>query len=175
MAKVWKTKEVAAEFQVNQTTIQRWIKHFNIECQLNEVGHYVIDENSYNKLSYIHQEVKKGKRLKQIQLTKEEIVIEKKEKMVPASTLDERFHKMLLQIDQLDKKLQEKADEVVEVQMLQHRKEIDDVGTVLEKLDERINYLESVISEKENKIVSLEEKMNIRKNKKRRFAEIFSF
>ncbi|WP_142303601.1 MerR family transcriptional regulator [Evansella halocellulosilytica] len=175
MAKVWKTKEVAAEFQVNQTTVQRWIKYFKIECKLNEVGHYVIEEQSYHQLCYIHEEVSKGKRLKEIDLNNCISNIKKEPKMLPSSILDERFHKMLLQIDQLDKKLAEKADEVVEVQMLQHRREIDDLTTLLEKLDERLNYLESVITEKENKIISLEEKVKIRKNKKRRLAEIFSF
>ncbi len=59
METIHKTKEVADLLNVNPTTVQRWIKYFNIECETNEHGHYLLTESHLTLLTSIQAQLKK--------------------------------------------------------------------------------------------------------------------
>ena len=173
MKKSWKTKEVAGELKVNQKTIQRWIKQYQLNCFISEAGHYVIDKESYKKLHEISKEMG-NKRGEQEKAKHSGVSLES---MVSSEQLDERFHKLLLQIDQLDRQIQSKADEIVEFQVLQHRKELDDLCSSLEKFNTRLDKIEKQINAGSDKVVHLHDKVTGKKinNKRSRLSGIFSF
>ncbi|WP_157811992.1 chromosome-anchoring protein RacA [Alteribacter populi] len=174
MATAFKTKSVAERLGVNPTTVQRWIKYFKLDCEMNELGHYVLTEDTVHTLQVIHKQLSEGKKLKDVKLggTKEPI---RDKEMVASHVFNDRFGQILLHVDQLEKKLSEKADEVVEYQMLQHRQEIDDLADLLKKVDKRLQSLEHSISEKENQVVYLNNHKKPKGPKKKMFSNIFSF
>lgn len=163
-----KTRDVANKLGVNQKTIRQWIKHFSLSCESNNSGHYMIDKKNLEYLVYIHEQLKAGKKLADIRLPG-------KERKVSSDKLDERFSRLLLQIDQLDRKIQSKAGEVVEYQMLQHRKEIDELNDSLAQFNHRLKMVEEKLNRQAEKVVAMEPRKTSEKGKKkRRFASIFS-
>ncbi|SDY88724.1 chromosome-anchoring protein RacA [Evansella caseinilytica] len=176
MENAWKTKDVATELGVTQKTIRRWINHFQLKCDVNEKGHYLINEDMHRKLVDIHKQLEAGKTLQMVSPEALEKATQANGRMVSSRQLDDRFSKLLLQIDQLDRKLQGKASEVVEIQMFQHRQEIDELTGELEKLTHRLEYLEKIINEKAEKVVMLQSRAQaMDKSRRKRFANIFSF
>ncbi|MDQ0255249.1 chromosome-anchoring protein RacA [Evansella vedderi] len=171
-----KTKDVATKLGVNQKTVQRWIRHFGLKCETNELGHYVISQVVYEQLAVIQEQLNSGKRMSEISLKGVEKKLTTSEQMVSSQHLDERFNRLLFQIDQLDRKIQNKAGEVVEIQMLQHRKEIDEITETLERFDLRLKNLENALNNEADKVIPLKtQQKEIQRSKKRRFASIFSF
>ncbi|MBM7094604.1 MULTISPECIES: chromosome-anchoring protein RacA [Alteribacter] len=178
MVTAFKTKTVADELGVNPTTVQRWIKFFKLDCEVNDLGHYVLTEDTVKTLKSIHHQLSEGKRLKDVTV---EGISHKKEEtdssgIVSSQIFNDRFGQILVHVDQLEKKLSEKADEVVEYQMLQHRQEIDDLSEMLRTVDRRLKSLEDNLSEKEKQVVYMNKgKKNNKPPRKRMLANIFSF
>lgn len=170
MKKMWRTKEVAEELGVNQKTIQRWIKQHSLDCEISGAGHYEINEDNYKKLHKIAKET--GNKRKQPVRHKAET---EEVKRVTAAMLDEKFCSLLLQVDQLDKQLQNKADEVVEYQMLQHRKEIDELTNSIDQFNTRLAKIENLLQANAEKIIHLHDKKAEKTPKRNRLAGIFSF
>lgn len=168
------TKEIAKEFGVNPSTIQRWIKYFQLSCEINKNGHFELNEVTYEKLKHIHHETKNGKRMKDVHLSGHRFTPERKhaKKMVSSQQLNDKIDRILIQVDQLDRNIQTKADEVVEYQVLNQRKEINELNDIIQHLSQRLNSLENELPEKEIKHRSAEmERIPL---KKRRLAGIFS-
>ncbi|WP_171051700.1 MerR family transcriptional regulator [Alteribacter natronophilus] len=181
MGTAFKTKMVADQLGVNPTTVQRWIKYFDLKCETNELGHFVLPEETCHFLKQIHVQLSEGKKLKDVRFTPvtegngEEPVFSGQENQVVSSRVfDERFGQILLHVDQLEKKLSEKADEVVEYQMLQHRQEIDELSDLLRRVNKRINTLEQSLADKEKQVIYMNRKEQA-KPRKRLLANIFSF
>lgn len=163
-----KTKDVANKFGVSPRTIRYWIKYFSLKCDLNHAGHYMIDRKNFEQLMFIHEQLKLGKKMEDIRLPG-------MGKNVSSDKLDERFNRLLNYIDQLDQKIQSKAGEVVEYQILQHRKEIDDITHLLDDLNERLKKIEERLNEDAEHLITLEKMREENRGKKKRFASIFSF
>ncbi len=155
MEKVFKTKEVSEELGVNPTTIQRWIKYFDIPCKTNELGHYLIGEKELVTLQNIKERLNRGFTMKEIREKNDpvQIVKEKREKMVAVNVFEEKLEQLMIHIEQLERKLSVKADEVVEYQVLQHRTELDSLFTMITKIDERMSKIEQHLPEMEKKVV----------------------
>ncbi|PYZ94553.1 hypothetical protein CR194_03195 [Salipaludibacillus keqinensis] len=169
----WKTKDIADELRVNPSTVQRWIKYFQLPYEVNKHGHFELTEETYQKLHHIHSETKEGKKMRHISLSEatSSINIRPKEKMVPAQRLDERIEKLIIQVEQLDRNLHTKADEVVEYQVLNHRKEINELNGLISQLTQRLKVLEDELSKKEKASKDKSGEIPLRK---RRLAGIFS-
>ncbi|WP_026689529.1 chromosome-anchoring protein RacA [Alteribacter aurantiacus] len=177
MSTAFKTKKVAEEIGVNPTTVQRWIKYFKINCEVNDLGHYVLNEETVMMLKSIHHQLSEGKRLKDVKI--EGLKVDKEDEnrtgIVSSHIFNERFGQILVHVDQLEKKLSEKADEVVEYQMLQHRQEIDELSQLLRTVDRRLKSLEDNLSEKEKQVVYMNKGKKNKPTRKRMFGNIFSF
>lgn len=171
---VWKTKEIADEMEVNPSTVQRWVKYFQLPYTITPLGHFEMGRDTYNKLKHVHLETTSGKRLREITFTdlNNQEPVKLKDKMVSAKQLDDRFEKLVFQLNHLDKKLQTKADEVAEYQILQQRKEINELNDLVFQLSDRIANMEEKLDTKEEKAFSLDS--NHKPLKKRRLAGIFS-
>lgn len=171
-----KTREVADKLGVSQKTVRHWINHFSLKCQTNNLGHYLIDEKVMADLSTIQRKVRAGTKLEEVSLSHHDKEKRITQTMVPSHQLDERFNKLIFQIDQLDKKIQTKASEVVEIQMLQHRKEIDEMNEAMERFEARLTKLEEILREEARKLAVLEQSRNkVETVKKSRLANMFSF
>ncbi|MDN4074520.1 MULTISPECIES: MerR family transcriptional regulator [Fictibacillus] len=139
MEMVFKTKTVSEELGVNPTTIQRWVKHFNLTCQKNDHGHYLFSEQDIEDLREIKKQLDAGLLMNDIQIAAQ---VKSPEAPVKAGKFDERFESLMTQIEKLEKKIEEKADDVLSYQVLQHATEMDDMMKRLIKIEEKIEDIE---------------------------------
>lgn len=167
-----KTKEVSDLLGVNPTTVQRWIKHFNMRTETNEQGHYVFEERDVQQLREIQNQLNSGKRMKDIRLQKQGTTEEEKqERKVPAWQYYEKLDTMMERIVMLEEKLERKADDVVSYQLLKHRNELEEMSRILKNIEARLELVEQYMKEAQEKRLSDEVEPTKRW---RSFAKMFS-
>lgn len=135
-----KTSDVAKELGINPKTVLKWVKQHDIPCEKNELGHFEFTKQHLEQLKQI-QSKSHSQRVPSVP---------KREGTVSFSIEQtEKWQEMQNQIDQLlmrlmenERRLEEKAGEVVTFQILEHRSEIDDLQKKVEKLEARIQQLE---------------------------------
>ncbi|MCY9672578.1 chromosome-anchoring protein RacA [Bacillus pumilus] len=160
------TNEVAKEIGVSSKTIQRWVKQLNIPVARNELGHYEFHEDIVQLLKEVKHQMSEGVILQDIRLP---IHAETVQQLSPAAetdgstkrieALEEQVNQLIQQqlhstdvekrLQELERKLAKKADEGVSYQLLQHRREIEDLNTKLERLTERLKQPSQIEEKKE--------------------------
>lgn len=182
MEKQYKTRTASEILGVNPTTVQRWIKYFNIPCETNEQGHYLIVEKQLELLRGIKEKLNNGMTMKEI-YEKEfegypENLVKLNKAMIPAENVEERLEQLMIHIEQLERKLSVKADEVVEYQVLQHRSELDSLFSMVSKIEERMSKMEHYLVPTEKRAVGGEAtlvRQQLSKPRKNKIMKMFSF
>jgi chromosome-anchoring protein RacA len=129
--KVLKTKEAAQELGVSQTTIKRWVSFFHLSFRKDRFGHYVFSDEDITKLQHIKEQIEQGMNMSQIDLPPLDSAQEASASSEqPGLDADE----LLARIKQLEQRLAQKADDVVSFQVLQHRKELEEIRKSVEQL-----------------------------------------
>lgn len=145
------TNEVAKEIGVSSKTIQRWVKQLNIPVARNELGHYEFHDDIVQLLKEVKHQMNEGVILHDIRLPIHEETAQQLSPTVETSNSSKRIEaleeqvKQLLQeqthashiearFQELERKLAKKADEGVSYQLLQHRREIEELTAKLERL-----------------------------------------
>jgi chromosome-anchoring protein RacA len=137
------TSEVAKLLGVSQSTIQRWVKQLDLPMEKNERGHYLFKPEDIEILKEIKDQIQKGTLLQDINPKEEKKT--RKGTMKPVEN-DKVVEKLLLKVADLEKRLNSKADSVTTYQLLQHRKEIEEMQNHIHTLKKRIETLENQIS-----------------------------
>lgn len=132
------TTTVAKKLGVSTKRIHKWIKHFNLSCKKNENGHYTFDDADFALLSTICEQMKQG-----VPLTEMKISIPRKgiRKVMASTITDEQYTRLLERIERNERKIEEKASEVVSYQLLQQRREIEELNEKIFKLEEKVQSL----------------------------------
>ena len=145
------TNEVAKEIGVSSKTIQRWVKQLNIPVARNELGHYEFHDDIVQLLKEVQHQMNEGVILHDIRLPIHEEIAQQLSPTVETSDSSKRIEalekqmKQLLQeqshvshieahFQEMERKLAKKADEGVSYQLLQHRREIEELTATLERL-----------------------------------------
>jgi len=145
------TNEVAKEIGVSSKTIQRWVKQLNIPVARNELGHYEFHDDIVQLLKEVQHQMNEGVILHDIRLPIHEETAQQLSPTVETSDSSKRIEalekqmKQLLQeqshvshiearFQEMERKLAKKADEGVSYQLLQHRREIEELTAKLERL-----------------------------------------
>ncbi|KHF26806.1 Chromosome-anchoring protein RacA [Anoxybacillus sp. BCO1] len=114
-----KTSAVAKRLGVSTKTVQRWVKKYNIPCTKNEAGHYVFTNEA----------------IEQLEKYKFLAVDEEEKEQIAWDEVEQR-------LDALERKMEQKADDVVSFQLLQHRREMEEILQYMQQLEQRIAELE---------------------------------
>jgi len=61
--------------------------------------------------------------------------------------LDFKIDFLTLKIEQIERKMANKADDVISIQVLQHRRELDDIYQTIEHIDEQIRNIDHELSD----------------------------
>ncbi|MGO4888065.1 chromosome-anchoring protein RacA [Anaerobacillus sp. MEB173] len=171
MDNVLKTKAVSELLDVNPTTVQRWVKYFNIPCKTNDKGHYLFESNHIDLLKEVKSQLNSGLQMR-------EIIIDtldksnKKEEPIAVAIYERQSDEMIGKIEELESKISGKADEVVSYQVLQHRAEIDQMMQTIKEMKERIHFLEEKLADNPNNVVELP--TETKKSKKNWLVSMFS-
>ncbi|MCF6408192.1 MerR family transcriptional regulator [Pseudalkalibacillus salsuginis] len=143
MESLVKTKAVSKKLSVNPTTIQRWVKYFDIPCPKNDHGHYLFRSEDIEQLEEIQKQLNQGLQMSDIKLQKkspdDKVPLKKANGL---KELDVYFQQLQDQLNILESKVSQKADEVLSYQVMQHRKDMDQMATRLTELEEKMLDLE---------------------------------
>ncbi|WP_044892964.1 MerR family transcriptional regulator [Bacillus alveayuensis] len=155
-----KTSNVAKRLGVSPKTVQRWIKKYNIPCPRNEAGHYVFNTETIALLEKI--------KFEQSAALEEDYEETTKENMFETH-VKPQLEQMSTRLQSVEQKLEQKADEVVSFQILQHRKEIEELVEHVQQLESRIAQLE-----KDSRTLAAIEQEQMKKAKRRGLSRIIS-
>jgi chromosome-anchoring protein RacA len=133
------TSSVARALGVSSSTVKRWVKQLEMNLEKNEMGHFTYRQEDIdvlkafqvqqNEALHVYNEIAAGR----------DII---RRGAIHSSIVDD--HTVILnRIKCLESIAQSKADQVVEYQILQHRREMEEMQEMIEKLEERIRLLES--------------------------------
>ncbi|KKK38517.1 chromosome segregation protein [Mesobacillus campisalis] len=166
------TNAVAKLLGVSQSTIQRWVKQANLKMDRNELGHYVFSEDSILVLRKIQEQVNNGVLLQDIAAATKE-----NRRAVVKRDNHPDHEGLAAKVSELERKMERKADEIVSYQLLQHRREIEELHDCIQTLTERIEMLEEKLAEVPEAealvAASSEGKSFFRKLKKKNFISSF--
>jgi len=139
------TSTVAKMLGVSPSTIQRWVKQANLQMDRTELGHYQFSEESIEILKDIQNQLNNGVLLQDLKLKGKK----SRQAAVLTGANDLNFQKVIQRIEELEKKVNGKADDVVSYQILQHRREIEDLHNEVSRLNEVIMGMEEAAVHKE--------------------------
>jgi chromosome-anchoring protein RacA len=163
-----KTSNVARRLGVSTKTIQRWVKKYNIPCPKNEAGHYVFDAETIALLEQIKFE--HGAALEEdgdmdTEATAKETLCSDD---IFETHVKPHIEEMTARLQSVERKIEQKADDVVSFQILQHRKEIEELVEHIQQLESRIAQLEQA-----NRNLAAEQEQ-LKKPKRRGLSRIIS-
>jgi chromosome-anchoring protein RacA len=132
------TSAVAKLLGVSSSTIQRWVKQLELQMERNELGHYLFTDGDIQLLKHVQEQLKNGVMLQDVTVEGKRTRIG----VVKPSGDDPKLGKLLERINEFEQKLNKKADDVVSYQLLQHRREIEELQAEVDKLTKKIEFLE---------------------------------
>jgi chromosome-anchoring protein RacA len=133
------TNKAASLLGVSPSTIQRWVKQFGLEVGRNELGHYHFGEDQIEVLKDIQSQIQNGALVHEVKLSfkkEPEMRLHSEDSAIQIKDLADK-------ISLLDTRLDSKADDVVSYQLLQHRREIEDLKSQLLQMAEKVERLEA--------------------------------
>ncbi|MGG4489526.1 MerR family transcriptional regulator [Metabacillus idriensis] len=135
------TSQVAKLLGVSPKTVQRWVKQLNLQMERNELGHYLFTDEDINTLRDIKDQLNQGILFHEVRVA-EKKPPRKGMVKTEAAEANPDFDEILLKIAALDQKVNSKADSVVSYQLLQHRREIEELNSRIDDLEAKIDRLE---------------------------------
>ncbi|MEH7097056.1 MerR family transcriptional regulator [Neobacillus vireti] len=139
------TSEVAKLLGVSSSTIQRWVKQLELPMEKNERGHYHFSSKDIQQLKEIHEKLQTGTLLHEISPVGEKRSIRKG--TIKAVENDQVMEKLIGKVKELELSLHAKADSVASYQLLQHRREIEELQDQVKNLTQQVEHLQSKLNE----------------------------
>jgi chromosome-anchoring protein RacA len=137
-----KTHEVAKELGMAPRTIRKWVQKYKIPCSKNDYGHYVYNRKAILLLETLKasSEVAGSMEVYESPLrsTEPTSIIHQ-----PNEPKEQKMDLLYDRINRVERLLDQKADEVVSYQLLQQRKEIEDLTKRVGELEEIILALQT--------------------------------
>ncbi|WP_191559963.1 MerR family transcriptional regulator [Metabacillus idriensis] len=170
------TSEVAKLLGVSPKTVQRWVKQLNLQMERNELGHYLFTDEDISTLRDIKEQLNQGILFQEVKVAEKKparkgLVKADAQENIPA------FQEILQKLAELDQKVNSKADGVVSYQLLQHRREIEELNGRIAELESKIESLEKQKEKHPKEQALVFDHSSIPKKQKRRnlISSIFSF
>lgn len=164
------TGAVSKLLGVSSSTIQRWVKHLGLDMERNEFGHYLYSDDDIAILKQFKEEIQKGVPIQEIQVRRKTRrgYMKLQEKSMGNEKLIERIRK-------LESELDNKADSVVSYQLLQHRREIEELKSQIQQLQEIVEKSESKTNKMTNPPLHHTPAEPTKRKKRTVFRSIFGF
>ncbi|MFY4775261.1 MerR family transcriptional regulator [Metabacillus sp. RGM 3146] len=137
------TSMAAKHLGVSSKTIQRWVKQLDLPMERNELGHYLFEEKDIETLKKVQEQLNSGILLQDIAIEKKQAV---RKGTASLSMPPEEITDIMERLKRLEKKMNDKADAVVSYQLLQHRREMEELTNRVKKIEQNLEQLSSVLS-----------------------------
>ncbi|MCH6267957.1 MULTISPECIES: MerR family transcriptional regulator [Neobacillus] len=138
------TAEAAKLLGVSISTIQRWVKQLELPMERNERGHYHFKDEDIELFKNIHEQLQNGTLLQDISQEKEKKSPRKG--TVKAVENGEALEKLYAKVKELELGLHSKADSVASYQLLQHRREIEELQNLVSSLEKQVAQLQNEVT-----------------------------
>jgi chromosome-anchoring protein RacA len=138
------TNDVAKLLGVSSSTIQRWVKQLELPMERNERGHYHFNDEDIDLLKNIQEQIQNGALLQEIAPVQEK---KSRKGTVKAGDNNAALERLYTIVNELEAKMNSKADSVASYQLLQHRKEIEDLEKQVKVLTKQVEMLQSQLDE----------------------------
>jgi chromosome-anchoring protein RacA len=138
------TNEVAKLLGVSTSTIQRWVKQLELPMERNERGHYFFNQEDIELLRNIQEQIQNGTLLQDISPVKGRTI---RKGTVKAVENNAELERLFTIVSDLEAKMNSKADSVASYQLLQHRREIEDLNNQIKELTYQLDSLQSELNE----------------------------
>lgn len=153
----YKTPFIAKKLGVSPKAVIRIAQQLNLHLEKNKFGHYIFRENDLQKmLEFQRTTTEHEENCHPIQ----NIQADSSEEL---QQLTKQLTAVTLRLDRIEEKMQEKADNVVNYQLLQHRREMEDMLEKIERLESTLNREESLYITPDSKVRQQTEKPKRRK------------
>jgi chromosome-anchoring protein RacA len=140
------TSEVAKLLGVSASTVQRWVKLLELPMEKNDRGHYHFNNEDIELLKKIHEQLQNGILLQDVAPVVEKRGI-RKGAIKRGGEKETIIERLVTKVSELEMNLNTKADSVASYQLLQHRREIDDLQNHLTQLALELERLQIQIKE----------------------------
>ncbi|MEK3990657.1 MerR family transcriptional regulator [Robertmurraya sp. FSL R5-0851] len=158
------TSSVAKQLGVSSSTVKRWVKQLKLNLEKNEMGHFTYRQEDVDLLiTYKEQQNEALLVYTEISAGKDYL-----RRGTVHTSMDDDDSVLLNRIKCLESIVQSKADQVVEYQILQHRREMEEMQATLEKLEERIRELEAQQVSPSTLVTPSEQPINIKPRRKKK-------
>lgn len=133
---ILKTKDAAELLSVSQTTIKRWAAMFPEFFPKDRFGHYTFSEQQINLLNHIKDQINQGETLEciNLNLTNDKLPSIPSQENPRLYTDGTPMEDILSRINYIEHALDQKANEVVSIQLLQQRAELEDMRIMIKQL-----------------------------------------
>jgi chromosome-anchoring protein RacA len=159
------TRIVAELLGISVSTVQRWVKQLGLEMERNELGHFIFSEEDITLLKKVKNQLQQGKILQEI-----EISSTKRTGHIKRNDSDEYVEQITSKLKEIEINLEQKADSVVSYQLLQHRREIEELQGQILLLTEKVSNLEEVLQRNREAALS-KEKLKKTPRKRNKFLQ----
>lgn len=139
------TSEVAKLLGVSASTVQRWVKQLELPMEKNERGHYHFSSEDIHQLKEIHKQLQNGTLLHEITPVNEKKSVRRG--AVKSVENDHALEKLTAKVSEMEIKLNAKADSVASYQLLQHRREIEELQDQIKCLTQQLDLLQNQFNE----------------------------
>jgi chromosome-anchoring protein RacA len=150
----YKTPMIAEKMGVSPKVVIRIVQQLNLEIKKNKFGHYVFNEEDVQKIMANYSSCQEtaattspSQEPEASSSTPQHRSIKKQES---SSSTSEHFHVLKKQMDDMEyrllqneERLRQKADSVVQYQLLQHRNDIEELQKKVESLEVALEQLET--------------------------------
>ncbi|WP_079908439.1 MerR family transcriptional regulator [Paenibacillus sp. 32352] len=158
------TKEAAQMLGVSSTTVKRWVAFFQGWFQKDALGHYIYSPEDIERLRSIHEQLQQGKTMQAI-LNEDSPTVKTSPSFIPSQP-SPVTEELLQRINQLELQLAKKADDIVSMQILQHRTELEEIRKTVQALAADVESIQRSMSRySERTLASLRETPKAAKKK----------
>ncbi len=170
------TSEVAKLLGVSASTIQRWVKQLELPMERNERGHYYFNNQDIDLLKDIQTQIQNGALLQDIAPVQEKKI---RKGIMKAPENNTELERLYMIISELELKVNSKADSVASYQLLQHRREIEDLNNQVTDLTKLVESLQSQVLELKKMVLPEKplvlDRGNVNRKKKKFAGSLFGF
>lgn len=166
MLRQMKTNEIADEIGVSPRTVRDWVKRYKIPCNKNAFGHYVYNEQAVQKIKEINGE--------DLTTTTKQSRQLKKERDEENVTNMEQLENILSRLKIAEIQIQQKADDVVSYQLLQQRKEIEELSSKVEALETKLIEMEEKLQASKPRTTQIQNPLPLKPKRRGIAKAIFS-
>ncbi|OCA90591.1 hypothetical protein A8F94_01535 [Bacillus sp. FJAT-27225] len=171
------SSEVAKHLGVSTSTVQRWVKQLNLPMERNERGHYTFKEEDLPLLEEIRDKIQNGALLQDIAPIREN---NPRKGAVKAVEIQPELEELFMKFSEVERRLDGKADSVASYQLLQHRREIEELQKTVSELAATVASLQRQVPPSANQEAVRKDAplvfdtgLPIKRKKKRNFFTVF--